>query len=85
MLLDIQEAPGPMEVYFGRGQKEADTIGDSVDYPYPGSLLDFDTTGVEAGNVPPLANGKASTARARKPRTTKPKTEGNSPDLSSGN
>src|SRR6266436_9256450 len=74
-----------LEEEHGRGTQEADSAGDTVDYPYPGSLLDFNTAGMEVGNVPPLANGKASPSRARKPRATKPKPESNSGEVPSGN
>jgi hypothetical protein len=69
----------------GRGEEKPATSGTSDDSSSPSVLLDFDPTGMETGNVRQSSNGKASASTPpRKPRT-KPRAQGNPPEVPPGN
>ena len=85
MLLEIQNPSMPEEFYIGRGSQETNTTGDLLNNSDHVHLLDFDSAGMETGDVPPVANGKTPAARPRSKPRAKPKSEGNPTEIPPGN
>jgi hypothetical protein len=67
----------------GRGEEGSTNSRASDDSASASVLLDLDTTGMETGNVRQQSNGKVPANPPRKSRA-KPRTQGNPPEIPSG-